>query len=289
MKRILLRIKEICASLIPWRIYYIHRFKQEKKRYPRILHPKDYSDYIFRDNILGRHNVHAYLADKIEVRNYVEQRGLGFTLTKIFGVWKNAKDIDFNQLPDKFAIKCNHSCKTNIICLDKSRLDISLTREQLNRWLKMKHRNRFEQHYRKISPRIFCEELIPFMPDGSFPIDYKIHCANGVPIFIQVCFERTSDNVGLREIYSPEWKNLHLVKQDYHYSERNIPKPQHLAEMLVASSKLSEGLEYARIDFYDTPDRIIFGEITLTPMGGWLSYFKQEALDYMGEQIRKYN
>ena len=28
------------------------------------------------------------------------------------------------------------------------------------------------------------------------------------------------------------------------------------------------------------------GEITLTPMGGWLTYFTPEALDVMGREIR---
>ena len=45
-------------------------------------------------------------------------------------------------------------------------------------------------------------------------------------------------------------------------------------------------LKYARIDFYDTEEKVFFSEITLTPMGGFLSYFTQEALNYMGKAIR---
>ena len=57
--------------------------------------------------------------------------------------------------------------------------------------------------------------------------------------------------------------------------------------MLGIASKLSNGLDYARIDLYDTDARVIFGEITLTPMGGWLTYFKKEALNLMGKEIRQ--
>ncbi len=273
-------------TLLPWKVWYFIDYTSAKKRIPNIFHPRDYADYIFRDNILGRHNRHAYLADKVKVRDYVTEKGLSFILTKVYGIWDNADKIDFSLLPQGFALKCNHSCATNIICPDKSQLDEIEVRERLNNWLKMKHPIRFEQHYRKIKPMVFCEELIPCNEDGSFPTDYKIHCAGGKPIFIQCCFERFVGDAGRRVIYDTNWNNLNYVINDSHYSSEEFEKPIHLSEMLEYASVLSEGLEYVRIDFYDTPRRVIFGEMTLTPMGGWLSYFKQEALDLMGEAIR---
>lgn len=274
-------------NLLPWKVWYYIDYASAKKRLPSLCHPKDYSDYIFRDNILGRHNKRAYLADKVAVRKYVEERGLAQTLTKVFGVWDDARKIDFNELPNGFALKCNHSCATNIICQDKSKLDIPMAVKTLNEWLRMNHPIRFEQHYRKIRPLIYCEELIPCNEDGSFPTDYKIHCANGEPVFIQCCFERKAGDAGRRVIYDKEWNNLHYVVNDAHYSDEEFPRPKHLEEMLQYAAVLSKGLDYARIDFYDTDERVIFGEVTLTPMGGWLSYFKQEALDVMGEAIRR--
>lgn len=271
---------------LPFKLHYFILILKQKKRCPRLFFPKDYSDYIIRDNFFGRHNAHAFLADKYEVRKYVEKLGLGNTLTKLYGVWDSADKINFDELPNQFAIKCNHSCGMNIIVFDKSKLDIDATRKQLNEWLEMKHPVFFEQHYKYIRPLIICEELIKDNADGHFPMDYKIHCANGKPIFIQCCFERTKQSVGKRVIYSPEWVNLHYILNDAHYSDDECDKPKHLKEMLEYASILSKGLYYARVDFYDTDEKPLFGEITLTPMGGWLSYFKQEALDLMGREIR---
>ncbi len=276
-------------TLLPWQVWYFIDYASAKNKIPSLLHPQDYGDYIFMDNILGRHNHHAYLADKVAVRDYVAGKGLGSILTKIYGVWDDAEKIDFSALPKGFALKCNHSCATNIICQDKSSLDIDEAKNKLNKWLKQKHPIRFEQHYRRIKPLIYCEELIPFNDDGSFPADYKIHCAGGVPVFIQCCFERTSGDAGRRVIYDTKWNNLHYVINDVHYSDDDCDRPPHLREMLEDAAILSKGLEYVRVDFYDTPQRVIFGEMTLTPMGGWLSYFKQEALDIMGEAIRRNN
>lgn len=280
-------IRSKLFSMMPWQVKYYRMFRTEKGRWPRLLKPQDYSDFIFRDNLLGRHNRHAFLADKYEVRKYVEGKGLGDILTKLYGVWDDANKIDFNSLPNQFALKCNHSCGMNIICYDKNRLNENDTKASINQWLNERHRVFYEQHYLRIKPLVICEELIPNNKDGFFPMDYKIHCANGKPVFVQCCFERTTKDAGRRVIYSLEWENLHLIENDSHYSDSDVEKPKHLKEMIEYASILSEGLDYARVDFYDTDDRVLFGEITLTPMGGWLSYFKQEALDIMGDAIRK--
>lgn len=279
-------IGRFVLSILPWQVRYFLNYSRTKHSLPNLFSPRNYSEYIFRDNILGNHKKHAFLADKYEVRKYVEKRGLGHILTKLYGVWDDAEKIDFSDLPNQFAIKCNHSCAMNIIVFDKSKLDIQATRIQLNKWLETKHPIDFEVHYRYIKPLIICEELIKDNEDGTFPMDYKIHCANGKPIFIQCCFGRTKTSVGKRVIYSPDWKNLHYIVDDYHYSDTECNKPKHLKEMLEYASILSKGLTYARVDFYDTKERPLFGEITLTPMGGWLSYFSQEALNVMGREIR---
>lgn len=275
-------------GVFPWQIRYFLTYTRVK-RFPNLFRPQDYSVYVFRDNFLGRHNKHAYLADKYAVRDYVKERGYERILTKLFGVWDDANKIDFSKLPGEFAIKCNHSCGMNIIVYDKSRLDIEKTREILNEWLKTKHPVYFEQHYEHIKPRIICEELIRNDKAGFFPKDYKIHCANGVPVFIQCCFDRTTSDPGRRVIYSTDWKDLHYVLQDSHYSDEQVERPKHLEEMLSIASGLSKGLEYARIDLYDSDDGVIFGEITLSPMGGWLEYFTPDALKVMSDAIRKNN
>ena len=284
------RIKKLFYKLIehsPLIIRHSFNFRLVKGHWPHLLCPKDYSDYITRDNIFGRHNKHAYLADKLEVRKYVKERGLEDILVPLLGSWDDASKIDFDSLPNQFAIKCNHSCGMNIICFDKSKLDIEATRKQLNHWLHEKHSVYFEQHYKYIKPMILCEELIPSNKDGLFPMDYKIHCVNGKPIFIQCCFERTMEEGSKMVAYNTKWERLNYIAHTSHYADKNVERPKHLDNMLKYASKLSVGLEYARVDFYDTDSGVLFGEITLTPQGGWLTNFTQEALDVMGKAIRQ--
>ena len=40
------------------------------------------------------------------------------------GVWTKAEEVDFDTLPDKFVIKCNHNSGTGMyICKDKQQMD----------------------------------------------------------------------------------------------------------------------------------------------------------------------
>ena len=44
-----------------------------------------------------------------------------------------------------------------------------------------------------------------------------------------------------------------------------IAKPVHLEEMIGAAETLGQDLDFIRADFYDTPGRLYFGELTMTP------------------------
>jgi len=287
MKNQIKKVGHFLLNHLPFHIRYYNSFIMNKKRIPRLFFPKDYCDYIFRDNFFGRHNKHAYLADKLEVRKFVESKGLANILVPLLGYWDDASKIDFDALPNQFAIKCNHSCGMNIICYDKSKLDIEKTRKQLDNWMRSVHPIYWERHYNHIKPMIIAEALIPSNKDGKFPTDYKIHCAGGTPIFIQCCVERTMEEGSRMVAYDTSWNRTDYIAHTSHYTDKDVPAPKHLADMLNYAALLSSGLDYSRIDFYDTDETVLFGEITLTPQGGLLENFTQDALVMMGSAIKK--
>lgn len=63
------------------------------------------------------------LADKYLVRNWVARKIGEKYLIPLLGVWDDADDIDFDELPDQFVLKCNHGCNMNIIVRDKKTFD----------------------------------------------------------------------------------------------------------------------------------------------------------------------
>ena len=69
--------------------------------------------------------------DKYEVRKYVSSHGCGELLNDLIGVWECVDDIDWESLPEKFVLKCNHGSAMNIIVKDKSKLNIKKTKEKI--------------------------------------------------------------------------------------------------------------------------------------------------------------
>ncbi|NLO72255.1 MAG: hypothetical protein GX102_15195 [Porphyromonadaceae bacterium] len=58
-------------------------------------------------------------SDKYKVRDYLKQKGLSEYLIPLFGAWDTVGDILWDELPDKFVLKCNHGCGYNYICTNK--------------------------------------------------------------------------------------------------------------------------------------------------------------------------
>lgn len=67
------------------------------------------------------------------VRKYIENCGCGEILNELYYVWDNLDEINWKELPNSFVMKWNFGCGHNLICRDKSKLNI----EEAKRKLKM--------------------------------------------------------------------------------------------------------------------------------------------------------
>lgn len=220
-------------------------------------------------------------ADKVLVRDYVKDCGCSELLTKIYGVYNDAKEIDFDSLPDKFVLKCNHGCGYNIICTDKNTFDKESAIKKLNKWKKQKFGyETCETHYFKIKPLIFVEEYIE-TEAGIMPNDYKIYCFNGKAKVVLVCSERDE---GVKvNFFDLDWNELFYRDKKYR-STKKILKPNNLNKMIKYAEKLSKPFPFVRVDFYDDSKRVIFGELTFTPARCCADYNEYGSLE-LGQML----
>lgn len=230
-------------------------------------------------------------SDKYRVREFVEQRGLGHLLVKLLGVWENAEDIDFDSLPDKFVLKCNHDSGSCHI-IDKSETnDFHSVIEDINRRLKTKYGYvHCETWYNNIKPLVIAEEFLEQADDNSWStslIDYKIWCFDGKPYSIWTCYSRSSECTYVNT-YDLDWQvhpEVSVFTDHYRDGEGLVPKPKNLDEMLSAAAILSKGFPEVRVDFYIVGDKLYFGELTFASLCGLMDFFTPEYLDELGEQI----
>lgn len=227
-----------------------------------------------------RQEISSIVADKYKVRKYVEQCGYGNILNDLIGAWDSTDEIPWDNLPEKFAIKCGHGCGMNIVCFNKSNLDKQEVYRKLNTWMKIDWgADSCEPHYSAIKPKIICEKFIGNQKKKQLPDDIKIHCFHGEPKLIAYYSGRESSLHGT--FYDLNWKHLNIATKEGSI----VDKPTCLDKILDACRGLSKELPYARMDFYVYDGEPIFGEITLTPASGRSPYMTPEADLKYGEYL----
>lgn len=275
---ILANIAARCPKTI-WRLRYL-------KRRHKLLSFSKPSDLYAHMVCLAMKHAHDPLwsraADKYAVRSMVAELIGEKYLTKLYGAWERAEDIDFKNLPEGYVLKTANGCGTNVIVRPGAAIDIDKTRRQLNKWLKMPYgQYTAQQHYTHIPPRIIAEELLSDSNStpGSSPADYKFYCFNGKPMYMLLCTNRVPNSHRYdRMVYDMDWNQrrefVKLASENY----RALPKPECWEELKEVVAKLSQPFEMVRVDFYVINGRPVFGELTLTP-----------GLDYHTSEFLKLN
>lgn len=287
-----LKFKKIILSIVGknssnGKMSFVVSYLHNRHKLPNLRHPKDLSEIWIKRVLDGKITNLAYLADKYAVREYVTEKGLETILTPLIAVYESAEDIDFDKLPDRFALKANFGAGMNIICTDKSKLNFEQCREKVRMWLRLKTYSVSERHYNLIPKKIVCEE---FIDDGSggFPVDYKFMCFHGRVQCILGVGGREAGH-GSYLPYTPDWKPIPEYYRGCSTAHKPLPRPENLEEMIKTAEKLSEGIDLVRVDLYSNGSRIWFGEMTLTPAGCIFHRWTQKALDELGRKYRKIN
>ena len=251
--------------------YFAYNIKyfQVRHKFPNLLKPKDLSEHILSAMLTKEYFKYSYYADKVAVRKYIESKGLGNHLLNVYGVWDSSEEIDFEKLPDKFALKPNNGSGGHFICYDKTKIkDIDDLRKRMNQALILNKNYVWEPHYYRIPPKLYAEELIE-TENHEAPIDYKFMCINGKIGECLIILERTENSHKVMRV--DEQGNILPYTIDKYLSTKNIfEKPRHWDEMVSIAKILSKDFKCVRVDLYEYKDKVYFGELTFTPAGGIL-------------------
>lgn len=214
-------------------------------------------------------------ADKYAVRSYILEKGYGDKLVPLLGVWKRAEDIEWDKLPERFVLKCNHGCAYNILVNDKSKIDKAQIVKKLNEWLKEDFGAfNVEIHYSEIKNRVItCEEHL-----GEVITDYKFFCFNGVPYCIYVSTDLIHDRQAQIGFFYLDGKKMPLHRDDY-TDIAEIVLPPYYDEMKKAAEILCQDFPFVRVDFFIANNNWYFAELTFTPGAGMMP-FNPERYDW---------
>ncbi len=244
--------------------------------------PKRFNDKLQWLKVYDHNPLYTKLVDKCEVKGIVAEVIGNRYVIPTLSVYNSVEDIDFDVLPKQFVLKCTHGSKCNVICKDKDKLDIPLTKKRLSKWMKM---NWFdygrEWPYKNVEHRIIAEK---YMEDETGELrDYKVMCFEGIPRLIQIHIGRFGDK-HTQDFYDTDWNKLDIT-QGSDMSDKTIPKIPCLDEMLELSRKLSKGIHQIRVDWYYIHGELFFGEMTFFDTSGY-EEFEPDFWNYrLGEWI----
>lgn len=266
--------------------YYLRFHKNIDWKNPRTLNEK-----ILYLSLMTDTSVWTLLADKYRVGEYLSQCGCDKYLVNLYGIWNNANDIDFNQLPQSFILKTNHGCGGIKIIKDKNTIDKKSLIFFFNKAVNRKY-GAIEsgKHYLKIQPCIIAEQLL--LNDSisekysSSIIDYKFWCFNGKVHYVLVCSNRTKKSTDLL-LYDKDW-NAHpeySVFTNRYHRGNVMQKPKNYTEMIYLAETLAQPFPCVRVDLYNIDGKIYFGEMTFTSLGGLMNYFSVDFLLKSGDLI----
>lgn len=253
-----------------------------------------------------RNPLFVTLQDKYAVKAYAQARGI--KTAEVFCVTDEPSTIPFAELPQTCFIKANHGWGWNILrrggafflfedgqnvlgadgsVSPAATVQKELSREAcaalLGRWLKTRH-NPAEWVYGEIAPKIIVEEALEAPRPGEMP-DYRLFTFDGVVKAID--FDTPSHRRDQKScFFDPAWRELSVRPQER--PDTLPPKPANLSEMIAAAECLGAGLDFVRVDLYNTPKGVYLGEMTLYPESGDIGTpSKSRAFNtWLGQQWR---
>lgn len=259
-------------------------YRQQTGKELQLDSPQTYNEKVQWMKLYDNSSLKTRLSDKYLMKEYVAEVAGERYVVKLLGAWDKSSEIDFAKLPERFVLKTNHSCHTNIIVEDKKKLNIGRAKKKLNAWLKVnaEFMNGFEMQYKDIPRKIIAEEFIEGGETGLD--DYKVWCFEGKPYYVQHLSDR---KVGLHmEFYDTSWNKMPFV-YSYPLNRENTPRPVCLDEMLQVAEKLAKGFHHVRVDFYLLKDGSLkVGELTFTSAGGTCLWNPEEWDVKLGELIQ---
>lgn len=269
-------VKMICDSDYRFYVascYGLHNKMEDRefleRKFQAVFHreldlenPQSFNEKMQWLKLYNRNPLYTQYVDKYLVREYVKDTIGEEYLIPLLGVWENAEDIEFDKLPSQFVLKCNHNSGLGMyICKDKNKMNYSKVISALKKGLKQDYylTNR-EWPYKNVPRKIIAEKYI--VDESGYELkDYKFYCFNGIVKLVMINSDRMTENETMALYFDENYNKLDF-EWGYINPDTIPPKPEKFELMKTLAEKLSENIPHVRVDFYQTPEGVYFGEMT---------------------------
>ena len=246
-----------------------------------INHPVTIQDKIQWLKIYDTTPLKTKCADKIKVHEYCKEKLGKDICIPIIKTYNKSSEINWDELPNSFVIKCNHGSGMNIIVKDKNTLDKKGAAKKLDEWLTkdFAFSNGYEMQYHNIDRKIFVEEYKADKEQTESLYDYKFWCFNGVPKFYTI-----NDGHGHGDIMYYDMNHKEMDPYMVGGGKYTAVPPQ-FDTMVKYATDLSADFKFVRADFYFVGGKLYLGELTFTPGSGCFKYKDAKYEKIFGDML----
>lgn len=292
------RISNFCNLLLrPYKLLEVLAFKfGSDKQYLKIWYhnkmgywmdfnnPKTFNEKLQWLKLYNRKLEYTTMVDKYAVKKYVSDIIGEQYIIPALGVWDSFDEIDFDNLPDQFVLKCTHDSGGLVICKDKSKLDKLVARAKIEASLNTDfYKLGREWPYKNVPRRIIAEEYMEDKETGELR-DYKFFCFDGTVKWLFIATDRQNHEEPYFDFFDMNF--IHLPMKSGHPNAPIPPlKPVTFDLMVQLCSKLSKNIPHVRIDLYEVNGMVYFGEMTFFHHTGRVQFEPSEWDEIFGKEI----
>lgn len=270
-----------------WNEYCISKLPLAKSLYKRCMkqewdftNPKTFTEKLWWLKIYDSTMLKTFCADKITCHDYYCMKLGKDTSIPIIKVYDSAKDIKWDELPDRFVIKCNHGSGYNIIVKNKNTIDKKCIADRLNAWMNEDYAFKYdvELHYHLIPHKILIEQYVDDLQD------VKVFCFNGQVKFFQADYHLTQHR---QNFYDDNWNYMQWLSRKDYPSNPSVrdAKPINFDKIKEWATLLSKDFKFVRVDLFETSNGNLYtGELTFTP-GGGRQHYKEDGDIKLGKML----
>ena len=218
------------------------------------------------------------LGNKQVTRAIIEGHKVDVAMPQELGSWPSIHDVDLDALPDEVVLKLARSHSSVGV--------LPLRRLSAHTWLDLMNGRVFEDSaivaefdrvaVKRGSGELFAERLLiePERPNHC-AIDWKFFCFDGeVGFVMQRLLEprpEKADHDKLFKWWDRDWNVLPSLRHET-LLDPALPAPRHPERLIAVAESLARltGRAHIRVDLYDLPEGVYFGEFTAEPGGDWI-------------------
>ena len=218
--------------------------------------PRTFDEKIQWLKIYDSTPIKTILSDKYLVRDWIAEKIGEQYIIPLLGTYEKFTDIDFEKLPNKFVIKCNHGNGYTIIVTEKSQLNLTKTKIQVDKWMNENYafKSIIDLQFRNIKRKIIIEKYMDNKNE-----DYELLCLYGKPKLILI--ERDRNIHQIINILDLNSKKLSYKWNNRYYIVDSLEKRKYLEEMIDLAFRLSTGFIFVKVDFFIMNSKIYFNKM----------------------------